>query len=178
MTEDAKIRQALKSEISLFIRDASQELSCRVGRNLESNFLVGPHRLEELSQNGLLNAIVDQCRIDMQGLIEEFLSRTSSPQSRTVSPLDELPTAMEENGQAAPLLYVPGVGLDLKADGFGPLVSDGAAAYWPSEVTQGNGFPLPTLAGGDSGWGMDVARFEQFRSEPPWSGVYDEENVL
>src|SRR5690349_17469395 len=117
MPEDAKLRQALKSELCDFIRDSAQELSSRIRRNLESSFLLDRQRLEELAQNGLLDAIVDQSRMDMLGLIDEFLGRATNAQSRTMTPLDDLPTAMEDSC-AAPALDMTGTQLDLPVDGF------------------------------------------------------------
>ncbi len=112
---------------------------------------------------------MDQCRSDVQGLIEEFLSGTSNPQSRTVTPLDELPAAMEEDPRAVLPHSIAGTELDLPVDGFGPLEGDGVAAYWPSEVPPGDGFPPLTPTGDISGWGLDAAL---------WRGEFDRENVL
>jgi hypothetical protein len=151
--EDAKLRQALKSELSSFVRDSSQELSCRIRRNLESNFLLDPQRLEELSQNGLLDAIVDQCRSDMQGLIEEFLSGSCNPQSRTPTPLVPPPRAMDEDSGVALPVEMAGVEFDLPVDG------EGVAAHWQSEVPPGDGFLPSTSSGDDLFWPMDTDRF-------------------
>jgi len=162
MTEDAKLRQALKSELSSYVRDSSQELFRRIRRNLESNFLIGPQRLEELARNGFLDAIMDQCRSDMQGLIEEFLSGSSSPQTRTKSPLDGLQTAMEEDSRIALPLDMAEVELGLPVDGSGQLEGEGMAAYWPSAVPSGDGF-LQSISSGDGlVWAIDGDQFERF----------------
>lgn len=150
LTEDAKLREALKSEISSFVRDSYLELSRRVCQNLELNFLVEPSRLEEARQSGLLNLIVDQTHREMQGLIEEFLIRTRNPQSRTITPLGEVPVDMEEGGRVAPLFDIAGTGLldelNLPADGFGPVESDRVAAHWLSDR-----LPDPTLPSPSTG---------------------------
>jgi hypothetical protein len=168
MTEDAKLRQAIKSELSGFLRVSFQELSRRVRGNLELNFPLESPRLEELSRTGLLDAIMAQSHRDMQDLVDEFLSR-SNPQSRTMTPLDVFPmiTLEDGGGAAAPPLDAgvaaaepPGDQLDLAVDGFGPLESEGVLAYWRSDALP-NAAPQ-TSSGEVAGWQIEEPDYGSF----------------
>jgi hypothetical protein len=173
LTEDAKLRQALKSEVSRFVRDSYSELSRRVRQNLELHMFVESPRLKEATQSGLLDLILGQAHRDMQELIEEFLSRTSNPQSRTVTPLGELQGAMED-GSVAPLLDMAGIGLldelNLPADGFGPLESDGVM-YWPSGRLSDT--TLPSSSTGEAtGWQVGEPQFGALAQMGSWTGEF------
>jgi hypothetical protein len=145
--EDAKSRQALKSELAGFVRDSSQELSRRIRLNLESNFMLDPQRIEELSQSGVLDIVVDQCRTDMQALVDEFLSGPC----RTPTPPESIPTIEED---VVPI-GISGHELGLPVNGFYQLPGDDATARWPDAE-------LPLAIGEDSGWQVVGSQYGQF----------------
>jgi hypothetical protein len=161
-TDDAKLRQALKLQLSSYVKYLSSELSPRVRRNLELQSPLGSSRLEELTNSGLFDAIMTQCQKDMRVILEEFLNG-SIPESRNITLHEEIPKAMEST-TAPPSIPEPPNEL---ADGFGPLEAE------PMGNPQLNTFPSVTHyppSDNAAGWHTSDTAYGQFDGLESWSG--------